>query len=134
MKVKTSRATPMINTVTPERAILSLKFLNVILTPFELNVECNIKSSDTINKIWTRYQKSNITIKRHIFLFKSGSLLLYSLSIYQALLFTLISMLKGCKQTLQVSTLPKNHLCNFCVHNFYIIPQSLSYRERRKRQ
>lgn len=51
MKVKTSRATPMINTVTPERAILSLKFLSVILTPFELNVEYNIKSSDTINKI-----------------------------------------------------------------------------------
>jgi len=41
-------------------------------------------------------------------------------------------MLKGCKQTLQVFTLPKKHLCNFRVHNFYIIPQSLSYWERRK--
>lgn len=48
----------MHNTVTPEMAILSLKFLNIgYLTSLYWIARFNIKSSETPNKIQANYQQ-----------------------------------------------------------------------------
>ena len=62
----------MHKTVMPERAILSLKFLNIGVCPFFYSIVLvNIKSSETLNKIQTQYQKSNIKTKQNLLMQQS---------------------------------------------------------------